>query len=99
MLFTIYINNGEITGVAYDKDGIRYCTHDIRPTFGKKNEYNVISSNKSICDGGTYDWEVLCKEWEHKAVIVNITPEKQEPTTEYSPYDTHIIKFDISEHI
>ena len=96
MEFTIYISKSEIQGVAYEKDGVRYCTHDIRPTLGEKNEYTIISSSKSICTG-TYvnDWEVCCKEWGHKAVIVNITPEQQELITEYSPYDTYIIKFDI----
>ena len=99
MLFTIFIKDGEITGVAYDKNGVRYCTHDIRPTFGRKNEYTLVYSNKCICDGGSHDWEVLCKEWEHKAVIVNITPEPLEPTIEWSAYDFIIIRFDLTAHI
>ena len=96
MLFTIYIRDGEIQGVAYDKNGVRYCTHDIRTTLGDKNEYTLVYSNKSICDGGAYDWEVLCKEWEHKVVNINITPEPLAESKEYCAYDFIIIRFDVA---
>ena len=69
MKFTLYITScgakapkKEIIGIAFDIDGVRHCSHDVKST-NKSNEYVVITSNTTKCDGGPTDWEVLCKEW------------------------------------